>query len=461
MLAAYHKSGLGKTRAVFDVFYRSSDMSYAVTAGLEQVIQYLQSLKFSAEDIEYLSSLGKFDAEFLAVLKKFRFTGDVYAVPEGTVVFPGEPYFQVTAPLFEAQFIETAVLCMLNHQTLIATKASKMVTAAGGLPVAEFGLRRAQGAGAAIYGARAAVIGGAGSTSNVLAGKMFGLPVSGTMAHSFIMAHESELEAFRAFAKTYPNGCILLVDTYDTLKSGVPNAIIAFKELIKDGGTPLGIRLDSGDLAYLSVEARKLLDAAGLNRVKIFASGDIDEKVLLALSRQNAKTDAYGIGTKLITGGDSPALGGVYKLSALEKDGKWVPKMKMSDTARKVTNPGLKKTVRFYDRASGKALADVIALAEESFEGLSQLEIFHPDHTWLKKTLTNFTVRELMVPIFKAGKLVYKTPALTDIAAYAKAEQNTLWEQYKREINPHIYKVDLSRKLWELKQRMLGAQTVK
>ena len=453
----YSKNTQMNEVAVFDVFYRGVGNNYAVACGLEQVVDYILGLNFTDEDIEYLRSLNTFDEEFLSLLKDFKFTGDIYAVPEGTVIFPQEPILTVRARMFEAQFIETAILCILNHQTLIATKTAKVVYAAKGSAIAEFGLRRAQGPDAGIYGARAAIIAGCASTSNVLAGKMFDVPVSGTHAHSWVMSFPSELDAFRAYADIYPDKCLLLCDTYDTLGSGVPNAITVFKELRAKGYEPIGIRLDSGDLAYLSREARKMLDDAGFPNAKICASGDIDENVLQSLATQNAAIDTYGIGTKLITSMDCPSLGGVYKLAGIEIDGVLVPKMKMSDTPAKITNPGFKKIVRLYDRNTNKAIADLIALQEEAFDGVDELEIFHPDFSWKRKKITNFYVKELGRQIIRSGKLVYDLPSVKEIAAYHKASYGEFWNEYKRMLNPHIYKVDLSQKLFDLKQSLIKA----
>lgn len=457
MMYGYSKNMQMNEVAVFDVFYRGVGNNYAVACGLEQVVDYILGLNFTDEDIEYLRSLNTFDEEFLSLLKDFKFTGDIYAVPEGTVIFPQEPILTVRARMFEAQFIETAILCILNHQTLIATKTAKVVYAAKGSAIAEFGLRRAQGPDAGIYGARAAIIAGCASTSNVLAGKMFDVPVSGTHAHSWVMSFPSELDAFRAYADIYPDKCLLLCDTYDTLGSGVPNAITVFKELRAKGYEPIGIRLDSGDLAYLSREARKMLDDAGFPNAKICASGDIDENVLQSLATQNAAIDTYGIGTKLITSMDCPSLGGVYKLAGIEIDGVLVPKMKMSDTPAKITNPGFKKIVRLYDRNTNKAIADLIALQEEDFDGVEELEIFHPDFSWKRKKITNFYVKELGRQIIRSGKLVYDLPSVKEIAAYHKASYGEFWNEYKRMLNPHIYKVDLSQKLFDLKQSLIKA----
>ena len=462
MMYGYSKNGQMNKTAVFDVFYRGIGNNYAIACGLEQVVDYVTSLKFEKDDIEYLRSKKLFDEDFLKLLEDFKFTGDIYSVPEGTVVFPQEPILTVKARLFEAQLIETAILCILNHQTLIATKTAKVIYAANGAPVAEFGLRRAQGPDAGIYGARAAVIAGCASTSNVLAGKMFNIPISGTHAHAWVMSFPSEYDAFKAYADMYPDTCLLLCDTYDTLRSGVPNAIKVFKELRAAGHEPIGIRLDSGDLAYLSQEARKMLDEAGFPNAKICASGDIDETVLMSLASQGAKIDTYGIGTKLITSMDCPSLGGVYKMSAIEDDkGVLQPRLKMSDTPGKITNPGFKKIVRIYDENSNKALADLICLQEEKFDGLKELEIFDPNFTYKRKTITNFYVKELTTKIIDNGKLVYKLPTVQEISKYHKESYGEFWNEYKRLLNPHIYKVDLSQKLYDIKQELLAKNSKK
>lgn len=462
MMYGYSKNGQMNKTAVFDVFYRGIGNNFAIACGLEQVVEYIQNLKFENDDIEYLRSKKLFDEEFLSLLKDFKFTGDIYAVKEGTVIFPQEPILTVKARLFEAQLIETAILCILNHQTLIATKTAKVVYAANGSSVAEFGLRRAQGPDAGIYGARAAMIAGCSSTSNVLAGKMFDVAISGTHAHAWVMSFDTELDAFRAYAKMYPDSCLLLVDTYDTLNSGVPNAIKVFDELKAQGHQPIGIRLDSGDLAYLSRMARKMLDEAGYKDVKIVASGDIDEHILMSLATQNACIDSYGIGTKLITSMDCPSLGGVYKMSAIENEkGELVPKLKMSDTPGKITNPGFKKIVRIYDKNSNKAIADLIALQEEKFDNLDELEIFDPNFTYKRKTITNFYVKELTTQIISKGQLVYDLPNVKQIAEYHKEAFGEFWNEYKRLMNPHIYKVDLSQKLYDLKQSLLKANSKK
>ncbi|MEA5064914.1 MAG: nicotinate phosphoribosyltransferase [Eubacteriales bacterium] len=457
MMYGYFKTGQTRSRAVFDMFYRqqSDEMNFVIFAGLEQLIDYINELHFSEQDLAYLRSLGLFDEDFLKALGELRFTGDLYAVPEGTVVFPGEPLVRVSAPIFEAQLIETTLLNILNHQTLIATKARRVAQAAEGTSVLEFGLRRAQGPDAGLYGARAAVVGGADATSNVLAGEMFGIPVRGTHAHSWVMSFPDELTAFRAYARCFPASCLLLVDTYDTLKSGMPNAITVFRELRAAGYEPAGVRLDSGDLAYLSREARHILDEAGFPNAKICASGDLDEVLIRDLRLQGAQIDIWGVGTKLITSMDCPALGGVYKLSAEIVDGRTIPKIKISENPAKVTNPGVKQLLRIYDNQSGRALADLIALEHEQFDESQPLTIFHPVDTWKRKTLTDYHIKVLQVPIFVGGRQVYESPSLVDIQAYAKKDLGTFWEQYKRMLNPHVYKVDLSDGLWMLKQSML------
>ena len=419
-------------------------------------MDYLLNWRFSAEDMDYLRSLKLFEEGFLRYLEKMRFTGDVYAVREGEPVFPGEPILTVKAPLIQAQFAETALLNIINHQTLIATKASKICRAAGEGAVMEFGLRRAQGPDAGIYGARAAVSGGCSSTSNVIAGQMFGIPVSGTMAHSWIMDFDSEYEAFKAYAASYPDNCLLLVDTYDTLRSGVPNAIKVFKELAAAGHRPRGIRLDSGDFAYLSKKARKMLDAAGFPDAIICASGDLDEYSMTSLMQQGAKIDLWGVGTKLITSQEMPALGGVYKLAAVfREDGTMIPKIKLSDNAAKITNPSFKNLFRLYDKESGMAIADLITMREEAVEEEQPLTIFHPLETWKRTTVKNFRAEPLLHTIVKRGKLVYEFPELMEVQAFSKAELSKFWEEYLRLDMPELYKVDLSEKLHALKNKML------
>lgn len=454
MMNGYHICGLDKTRAVFDVFYRGAGgYSYAIAAGLEQAIDYILNLHFDEDDIAYLRSLGIFGEDFLSALKDFRFTGDIKAVPEGTMIFPYEPILTVSAPLWEAQLVETALLTFINHQTLIATKAARLKECTKN-KISEFGLRRAQGPDAGIYGARAACIGGCRTTSNVVAGKLFGIPVTGTHSHSWVMSFDSELEALEKYAEIYPDNCLLLVDTYDTLKSGVPNAIKVFDKLKANGHKPVGIRLDSGDLAYLSRKARAMLDAAGHEDCLIFATNDLDEDILLALNTQDAKIDVYGIGTKLITSYNNASLGGVYKLCALEENGEIVPKIKVSNSHEKTTNPGVKKIVRIYK--DGMAQADLICLEDEIFDTSKPLTIFHPEQTWKKTTYTDYQIKELMVPVFKDGKLVYDKPSLKEICNEEDRNIAEFFPEYRRVINTQEYKVDLSQKLWELKTELLN-----
>lgn len=456
MINGYFKCGTQNQKAAFDLFYRGSNgYSYAIAAGLEQAIDYVKNLHFDDDDIDYLRSLGIFGEDFLAELKKFRFTGDIKAVPEGTLIFPKEPIMTVIAPMFEAQLVETALLNIINHQTLIATTASRLCECTKGA-ISEFGLRRAQGPDAGLYGARAAYIGGCRSTSNVLAGQMFGIDVKGTHSHSWVMSFPTEYDAFEAYAKVYPDSCLLLVDTYDTLKSGVPNAIRVFNKLKAGGHKPLGIRLDSGDLAYLSRQARKMLDEAGFPEAKIFVSNDIDEKVLLALAQQDAKIDVYGIGTKLITSFNNAALGGVYKLSAIEEDGKMIPKIKVSNSPEKTTNPGLKKIVRVL--VDGMAAADLICLHDDEFDTSTPLTIYHPEQTWKKTTFDKYELKELMVDIFKNGELVYDMPSLKEIGEYCDKSKAEFFPEYRRVTNTQEYKVDLSDNMWKLKHKLLGGR---
>ena len=467
MMQAYHhhQSTTGRKQvAVFDMFYRENPNGngYSIAAGLAQVIDYINELKFTPEDICYLRSNGTFNEDFLAYLSGFKFSGNIYAVPEGTVVFPGEPLLQVVAPLLEAQLIETAILNIINHQSLIATKAARVCWAAKGDPVLEFGLRRAQGPDAGLYGARAAIIGGCAATSNVLAGQMFDVPVRGTHAHSWIMSFDTELEALEYYANLYPNPCILLVDTYDTLKSGVPNAIKTFQNM-QGRGIKLqnyGIRLDSGDLAYLSKQAREMLDAAGFKDAVISASNDLDEHLISELKSQGAKISLWGVGTNLITSKEYPAFGGVYKIAALSTDGgPWQHKIKLSEDPIKVTNPGVKKVFRLYDATSGKMKADLIALGDETLDNTQDLTIFDPIATWKKMTLKAkaYTVRELLVPVFESGECVYPTLTVSEIQQYAKREMATLWEEHRRLVRPHRMPVDLSQKLYDLKQNLIAS----
>ncbi|MCL2851692.1 MAG: nicotinate phosphoribosyltransferase [Defluviitaleaceae bacterium] len=463
MMQGYFASGEHKKKSVFDMFFRKSpeQSAYAISCGLDLLIKYVESIRFSEDDIGFLENEGSFTPEFLDYLRGFRFSGDIHAVPEGTVVFPHEPILRVTAPIIEAQFLETALLNIMNHQTLIATKAARICFAAEGDPVLEFGLRRAQGPDAGILGARAAIIGGCAATSNVLAGKMFGVPVRGTHAHSWIMSFDDELTAFREYARLYPSACILLVDTYNTLKSGVPNAIKVFEEM-RDSGRltgAYGIRLDSGDLAYLSKSARVMLDEAGFGKAIISASSDLDEGLIKDLKHQGAKITLWGVGTNLITSKDCPSLGGVYKISAKEgSGGEMVPKIKLSENPEKITNPGMKTMFRIYDKESGKMKADVIALEGETIDATKDLMLFHPIATWKKMELAagTFTVRELLVPVFAGGKCVYTSPSVMEIKSYCRKELDTLWEEHKRLLRPHLMPVDLSEKLFELKTRLIS-----
>ena len=443
---------------VFDLFFRKNSLiTYSIAAGLEQAMEYLLNWRFDDEDIEYLRGLKLFDEDFLAYLKNMRFTGDVYAVREGEPVFPGEPILTVKAPLIQAQFAETALLNIINHQPLIATKSSKICRATAGKGmVMEFGLRRAQGPDAGINGARAAIIGGCSSTSNVIAGQKFEVPVAGTMAHSWVMDYPTEYEAFRAYANAYPDNCLLLVDTYDTLRSGVPNAIKVFKELKAAGHKPKGIRLDSGDLAYLSKKARKMMDDAGFPEAIICVSGDLDERSINSLLQQGAKIDSWGVGTKLITSEDLPALGGVYKLAAVfDEQGNATPKIKLSDNTAKITNPSFKRLYRLYDKENGMAIADLITLRNEIVDEGKPLTLFHPVETWKTHEVENFSVEELQHTIVKAGKLVYEFPKLVEIREFSKTRLSKFWEEYLRLDMPHLYKVDLSKKLHALKFGMI------
>ena len=465
MMQGYFKEKDANETVIFDAFYRANPdgNGYAICAGLEQVIEYIQNLHFDREDVEYLRSLKMFDEDFLEYLADFKFSGDIYAIPEGTVVFPREPLIKVIAPIMEAQLVETAILNIINHQSLIATKTARIVHAAQGDGIMEFGLRRAQGPDAGIYGARAAMIAGCIGTSNVLAGQMFDVPVKGTHAHSWIMSFPDELTAFRTYAKLYPDACILLVDTYDTLGSGVPNAIRVFKEM-REAGIPLtfyGIRLDSGDLAYLSKQAKKMLDEAGFSDAVISASNDLDEFLIDSLKIQGATINSWGVGTNLITSKDCPSFGGVYKLAAIldRKTGQFIPKIKLSENTEKVTNPGNKTIRRVYNKNTGKIIADLICLVDEDYDEDKSLLLFDPIETW-KKTLLSpgtYTLRELMIPVFKSGECVYHSPKVMEIQKYCKGELDTLWEESKRLINPHEIHVDLSNELWHMKNQLLDS----
>ena len=463
MMQGYFHAKDANETVIFDAFYRTNPdgNGFAITAGLEQVVEYIENLHFDKEDIDYLRTTGLFGEDFLEYLSTFKFTGDIYAIPEGTVVFPREPLVKVIAPIMQAQLVETAILNIINHQSLIATKTSRIVHAARGDGVMEFGLRRAQGPDAGIYGARAAMIAGCIGTSNVLCGQMFDVPVKGTHAHSWIMSFPDELTAFRTYARLYPTACILLVDTYDTLKSGIPHAIQVFKEMRAEG-IPLtfyGIRMDSGDLAYLSKEAKKMLDAEGFTDAVISASNDLDETLITSLKNQGATINSWGVGTNLITSKDCPSFGGVYKLAAImdKKTGKFIPKIKLSENEEKITNPGNKTTYRIYGKDSHKVIADIICLVGESFNEDEPLLLFDPIATWKKTLLApgTYTMRELPVQVFKDGECIYHSPKVMDIQKYCKEELNTLWDETKRLVNPHEVHVDLSKPLWDMKHELL------
>ena len=468
MMQGYFKNKDRNETVIFDAFYRTNPCGggYAVSAGLEQVIQYVKELRFEQEDINYLASMGIFEADFLSYLRGFRFSGDIYAIPEGTVMFPREPVIKVIAPIMEAQLVETAILNIVNHQSLIATKASRVCYAARGDGIMEFGLRRAQGPDAGIYGARAAVIGGCIGTSNVLAGQLFDVPVKGTHAHSWIMSFPDEYTAFKAYADMYPGACILLVDTYDTLKSGVPNAIRVFQEM-RNAGIPLtsyGIRLDSGDLAYLSKKARKMLDAAGFPDAIISASNDLDEFLIDSLKAQGAAITSWGVGTNLITSKDNPSFGGVYKLAAIkDENGHFIPKIKLSENTEKVTNPGNKMIYRIYEKDSGKIKADLICLVDEIYRENEDLLLFDPLEPWKKTKLKGgtYTMRPIMKQIFKDGECCYTSPSVMEIREYCRQELDTLWDETRRLVNPHQVYVDLSKKLYDIKISLLDQMSEK
>lgn len=462
MMQGYFKNKDQNETVIFDAFYRTNpqDSGYAISAGLEQVIDYIKNLRFSHEDILYLESLGIFDHDFLEYLSTFHFSGDIYAIPEGSVMFPREPMIKVIAPIMEAQLIETAILNIINHQSLIATKASRVCYAAKGDGIMEFGLRRAQGPDAGTYGARAAMIGGCIGTSNVLAGQLFDVPVKGTHAHSWIMSFPDEYTAFKTYANMYPSACILLVDTYDTLKSGVPNAIRVFTEM-REAGIPLtfyGIRLDSGDLAYLSKKARKMLDDAGFKDAIISASNDLDEFLIDSLKAQGATITSWGVGTNLITSKDCPSFGGVYKLAGLVKpDGTVIPKIKLSENTEKVTNPGNKTIYRIYEKETGKIKADLIALVDDVFDPTKPLLLFDPLEPWKKTKLPagSYTMKELLVPVFLKGECVYTSPSVMEIRDFCQKELDTLWDETRRLMNPHKVYVDLSPRLYDMKISLL------
>ncbi len=462
MMQGYYLCHKTEEEVIFDMFYRKNPMGngFAICCGLAQLIEYIRNLHFNEDDIDYLRSLGVFDEGFIDYLRGFHFTGSIYAVPEGTVVFPREPLVKVIAPVIQAQLVETAILNIINHQSLIATKACRVVYAAKGDSVMEFGLRRAQGPDAGLYGARAAMIGGCSGSSNVMAGRDFSVPVLGTHAHSWVMSFDSELEAFLAYARIYPDNCILLVDTYDTLKSGIPNAIRTFDRMREEGISlgRYGIRMDSGDLAYLSKRAKRMLDEAGYTNAVISASNDLNEDLISSLKMQGATINSWGVGTNLITSETQPSFGGVYKLAAVRgEDGKWIPKIKLSENTEKITNPGDKQIHRIYDEKSGKILCDYITLAEEHLDPERDLMVFDPQDTWKKTCFRggSYRLRELLIPIFREGKLVYESPSVMEIREICRREQETLWDESRRLRNPHEVYVDLSDKLWECRRRLL------
>ncbi len=459
MANGYFKNNMHNEIAYFDMFFRKvpDNAGFAIMAGVEQVIEYLENLKFEKDDIEFLREKGIFCEEFLNYLANFKFECDVWAIPEGTPIFPNEPILTVRGPLIQAQFVETMILLTINHQSLIATKCNRIVRAAEGRPVMEFGSRRAQGTGGAVLGARAAFIGGAAGTACTVTDKLYGVPALGTMAHSWIQSFDSEYEAFKAYALAYPSQCTLLVDTYNVLKSGIPNAIRVFDEVLKPMGIrPKGVRIDSGDITYLTKQTRKMLDAAGYSDVGIVVSNSLDEHIIRDILRQGACIDSFGVGERLITSKSEPVFGGVYKIVAVEKNGEMIPKIKISENVAKITNPCFKKVYRLFSNETGKAIADVLTLADEAIDDSREYEIFDPEHTWKRKKVTDFRAVELQVPIFKQGKCVYKSPKLVEIKKFCEEQINTIWDEVKRFENPHEYYVDLSKKLWNIKYKLLS-----
>ena len=458
MANGYFVKGMADRITYFDIFFREipDGGGFAIAAGLEQIIDYVKNLHFTEDDIEYLRGRNCFDERFLEMLRNFRFTGDIWAVPEGTPIFPSEPVITVRAPAYQAQFIETYLLLVFNHQSLVATKANRIVRAAEGRPVSEFGSRRAQGASAAILGARAAYIGGCSSTACAIADERFGIPAVGTMAHSWVQMFDSEYEAFDTYCKLYPNAATLLVDTYNVLKSGVPNAIKAFKA---NGITKCGVRIDSGDITYLTRKTRRLLDEAGMTDCKIVVSNSLDEYIIRDTIQQGACIDSFGVGERLITSKNSPVFGGVYKLAAIEReDGTVVPKIKISENTAKITNPHYKKLYRIYEGDSGKAIADLITVHDEVIDTSKPLELFDPEHIWKRKVLEDYRIEELQKPIFLGGKCVYESPTASEIRDYCAAQLDLQWDEVKRFENPHNYYVDLSQKLWDVKQALLSGK---
>ena len=458
----YFNKGIENKIAYFDMFFRRvpDGGGYCIMAGVDQLIEYLNKLKFTEDDLNYLSSKNIFSDEFLNYLRNFKFCCDVWAIPEGNPVFPNEPLVTVRGPVIQAQFIETMILLTINHQTLIATKANRICRAANGRPVMEFGSRRAQGYDGAIYGARASVIGGCNSTACTISDKMFNIPAIGTMAHSWVQLFETEYEAFKTWSEIYPDNCVLLIDTYNVIKSGVPNAIKVFDEILKPmGKRPSGVRIDSGDITYLTNRCRKMLDEAGYSDCKIIISNSLDEYIIRDVLEQGACIDSFGVGERLITAKSEPVFGGVYKLSAVEENGSIIPKIKISENDEKITNPGFKKVVRIFDKDTHMALADLLVLNNEKINENEDLELFDPVHTWKIKKISNYYTKDLLVPIFEKGKLVYESPSVLEIKEFAKTESEKLWPEVLRFENPHTYYVDLSNELWSLKQSLLHKYT--
>ncbi len=459
MANGYFKEGMGDKIAYFDMFFRNvpDGAGFAIMAGVEQLVEYLENLKFEDEDIEFLRCKGIFDESFLEYIKDFKFSCDVWAIPEGTPIFPGEPIVTVRGPLIQAQFVETMVLLTINHQSLIATKSNRIVRAANGIPVMEFGSRRAQGYDGAIYGARAAYIGGVCGTACTISDQMFSVPALGTMAHSWIQSFDSEYEAFAVYARSYPNNCTLLIDTYNVLKSGLPNAIRVFKEILKPLGIKsFGVRIDSGDITYLTKNCRRILDEAGLPEAKIVVSNSLDEYIIRDILRQGACVDSFGVGERLITSKSEPVFGGVYKLVAMEENGKIVPKIKISENVAKITTPHFKKVYRLFSRDSGMAVADVLTTRDEVIDASKPYEIFDPSNTWKRKTITNFEAKELQTMIFKNGERVYNPPSLGEIREHCKSSVEKIWDEVRRFENPHEYYVDMSQKLWDIRYELLS-----
>lgn len=459
MANGYFSYGMKDDIVYFDMFFRKNPdgAGFSIVAGLEQVIEYINELKFTDEDIEFLKGKNLFKEEFLKYLRNFKFTGDIYAIPEGTPVFPGEPLLTVRAKAIDAQLIETMLLLTINHQSLIATKANRIVRAAKGRPIMEFGARRSQGYDGALYGGRAAYIGGVVGTATTLADEVFGVPALGTMAHSWVQMFENEYESFKVYAENYPDNCTLLIDTYNVVNSGIPNAIKVSREILEPMGKRLkGVRIDSGDIAYLSKKCREMLDEAGLIDCSIVASNSLDEFIITDLLDQGAKIDSFGVGERLITAKSEPVFGCVYKLVAIEKEGKIIPKIKLSENEEKITNPGYKKVWRLYDRTTNNPIADVVCMSHENIDDTKQYTIFDETHVWKKKKVSNFYAKNLQVPIFINGQCVYESPSLEEIREFCLKEVGNLWNEVKRFINPHSYYVDLSPELWNCKQNLIS-----